>query len=453
MARIPMLVAILVLQTTSISLFLLTLGLQPLPWLVLLLVLVAGAITDWQLERLEEDRQRPWLVSVAVIVALVAVSLHVGGLGVALYALLPGSGSPLFASAYGTLLVALFAFWCGTRSRSHSPGSIAQTFSLGVFVAIVGLLLAPLINSLNEAAHVRGITLQLLVLVGSGLLAQALVRAEDENEGEQRRWSWRWLATFGVAIGAVMLIGLTVSSIFGGTAAAILELLWGGVMILLFLIMLPILFILGWLVDLLIGIFGLPTIRYPSIQTPQPPAFSENAQSLFPNASAWAFNTIAAGVALLPLVILVVLILFARRRRRAAGKDEERESLLSWETVSADLRGLLAGLRRPRARTLTGLRAAWAALTGDDPISRVRRAYLRLLIDLESRERPRPTASTPSEYAPTVRENFPNASSAVTTLTRAYERARYAARISDTDANAAEQAWSEIERESAKREP
>jgi hypothetical protein len=146
-------------------------------------------------------------------------------------------------------------------------------------------------------------------------------------------------------------------------------------------------------------------------------------------------------LALIPIAILMLAILLMRQRRRPkAGADEERETLGVLSSLGDDLRGLLRQLRNPFARPLEGLRAALAALVGEDATTRARRAYVRLLLLLEAREQRRPPPQTPAEFAPTA-ASAAGAPEAVERLTAAYERARYnPAGASPADAEAAEAA-------------
>ncbi|HWQ15949.1 MAG TPA: DUF4129 domain-containing protein, partial [Roseiflexaceae bacterium] len=160
----------------------------------------------------------------------------------------------------------------------------------------------------------------------------------------------------------------------------------------------------------------------------------------------WLALAVQVALALLPLVALLMLYLLRRRRprQRRAG-DEERVSLFSLEGVAADLRALLAGLGRRGEES--GLRAALARLRGADPVSRVRRSYIRLLLAGEARERPRAPHQTPREYEPEAAEALPAAREPIAALTAAYERARYHPEATGAaDADAAEWAWRAIER-------
>jgi hypothetical protein len=159
----------------------------------------------------------------------------------------------------------------------------------------------------------------------------------------------------------------------------------------------------------------------------------------------WLHVVFEVFLALLPVLIIVGLYLLVRQRaRRAPSRDEERESLWSWSGLVSDLRDLFAGLRRPVQDE--GLRAALARLHGDDPVSRIRRSYIRLLLAGEAHAQPRTAPQTPREYAPAVGAMLPSAAQPIATLTDAYERARYnPSATSDADADTAERAWDEID--------
>ena len=165
------------------------------------------------------------------------------------------------------------------------------------------------------------------------------------------------------------------------------------------------------------------------------------------NLPPWLVLLVQVLCGLVPVLLLLTLMLLARRRRlRRSNSDEERESLWSWGNLADDLRRLFE--RRPAAH-IPGLRELLAGLRGDDPASRIRRSYIRLLLLGEERQRPRAPQQTPREYAPVAGELRAGASGPALALTEAYERARYRpAGASPTDADAAERAWGEIERHS-----
>jgi hypothetical protein len=372
---------------------------------------------------------------------LIGARLGLGPLA-AIGALLPGQ--PQFAPAYALLLVGLYLYWRGTRLALADGAAIGALFGRGAVALVVALLLRPIFRPGVEipAAALFG---QVIAFVSLGLLGLALVHGEEEGSGG--RLSWRWLLTMGLAIGGVLLLGGLVATALGGGAAI------SAAQSLIALILLPFALVgagLAWLLyTLFAGPLGLlaDLLRRALAQLPEPPEPpQEQAGEIFtsqdPGSAITALATSATWLmALIPIVVILLAILLLRRRRQGAARlDEERESLGLAESLAGDLRDLLGRLRNPFARPLVGLRAALAALAGADPASRVRRAYLRLLIDLEPRQ-PRPPAQTPAEYA-AVAGSAAGAPAPVDALTRAYEVARY--NPAGVDAAAAEAAESAL---------
>jgi hypothetical protein len=441
--RIPTLLAIATLEATAISLPLLALGLGGIPWAQVLALILLGALATWQIEgRLPERRQRQALVAAMAALALGAAALRLGGVGELLVALAPRSEG--FVLAYGTLLEALFACWRGSRLTSYTQASVARVFTTGVLLSIVTLLLRAFAGD-DDAGRAAAITVQLLLLVGSGLLAQALAREEEENDDAPRGWSGRWLATLAGAIVAVALLGLALSALFGEQMAGVLAQAYGVLSLVVLILISPFLLLIGALLSWIISILPRsgPIAMPPILAQPSP--LDQWARGIMPEGTPpWLEFSVVWLVGLLPVALLVLLIAIARRRLRARPRDEERESLLSAQALLGDLRALLGGLAGRAGQGAVGLRGALEALRGDDPASRVRRAYIRLLMALEARERARPPAATPAEFAPEASAALPAAAPAVAALTAAYERARYGT-AGEADAERAERAWDEID--------
>jgi hypothetical protein len=442
MNRLPTLLAIATLEATAISLPLLALGMVGLPWAEVLALVLLSALATWQIEgRVAEGRQRRALVATMVALALGASALRLGGLGALLGSLAPRSER--FVLAYGVLVESLFACWRGTRLANYTQPSVARTFSLGVLLSIVALLLRAFAQD-DEAGRAAALTAQLVLLVGSGLLAQALAREEEENDDSPRGWSGRWMATLAGAIAAVALLGLAISALFGDQMGDVLAQAYAALSLVVLIVLSPFLLLIGvvvsWLLSLLPNGVQFPTL--PILAQPSP--LEELTRGLLPEGTPpWLEFSVVWLVGLLPLALLALLIALAKRRLRGGPRDEERESLLSAGEVLGDLRALLAGLAGRGARKRAGLQAALEALRGRDPASRARRAYIHMLLALEARERPRPPAATPAEFAPAASATLPAAATAVDALTAAYERARYGA-ASEADAERAEDALGQI---------
>lgn len=448
MARLLRILALAGLEAALVSLPLLALTSIDLAWGLLVGVVLIGWLADAVMLRLPPRFDRLALLVGAIVagLVLVGVGLGLGPIG-ALSALAPGAAQ--FGQAYLLLLLALYLYWRGARLATRDGVAVSTLFGRGAAVLLAALLLRPIFRPGVElpAAELFG---QVIAFVGLGLLALALAHSEEEGT---RQISWRWLLTLGLAIGGVVLLGGLAGGLLSGGAAL------GVAKALIEAILLPFAMIgaglawlfftlfagpLAWLVNMIRGLFD---------QLPEPTETAQENPGEFYSQDPGEFITTLATsftwlMALIPLIVLVVAILLLRRRARpAANADEERESLGVAQSLAGDLRDLLGRLRNPFARPLVGLRAALAALTGSDPVSRVRRAYVRLLLDLEGREHPRPPAQTPAEYAPTIAEATGGPAPAAT-LTRAYEGARYnPAGVGPAAAEAAEAALAELTRD------
>jgi hypothetical protein len=124
------------------------------------------------------------------------------------------------------------------------------------------------------------------------------------------------------------------------------------------------------------------------------------------------------------IVLVGLVLLMQRRRRKPLASDEQRVSLGLIDGLTNDLQNLLQGLRNPFVRSQQGLLSALAALSRNDPTSRVRRVYINLLLRLERERLARQPAETPHEFAQTAQQVLPQ-HNALETITGAYEQARY----------------------------
>lgn len=438
MIRLLFILVLAALEAAAVSLPLAVFGFT-WAWPLLLGIVLLGWLTDQLALRLSAVFQPPALLAGALVAAafLVRILLDANPL----LALLPGA--PRLLEAYLALLLALFVFWRGTRLDLRDSGAVRALFSQGAWLAVASLLLGALGGG-GASLSAPGIVGQVVGLVALGLLALALAHAQETAGGRLQQLSWRWLLTLVAAIGLVVALalgGLAVAG-WGETAAAAQNLLR--------LLLLPLALIGGAIAWLLYQLMVGPLLaaiqamlaRLRELQ-PQPSEQIEDAQTL--STALETIERLASSatylLALIPIAILVLAILVLRRRQRPAARpDEERESLGLFSSLGDDLRDLLRGLKNPFARQIPGLRAALAALVGADPSTRARRAYVRLLLLLEGRDRRRDPAQTPAEFVPAAAAAT-GAPEPVARLTGAYEAARYnPAGVSEAAAQAAEAA-------------
>ena len=447
MIRLLFILIVAALEATVVSLPLAALTGVGLGWPLIFSVVLLGWLSDQVTLRLHARYDRAALLVGALLAAMLLIggALGVGPLG-ALGALIPGG--PNVFQAYVLLLLALLLYWRGTRIDTRDSATVGSLFSRGAAVAVVSLLLgaisgtgAPLGSALI-LGHVVG-------LISLGLLALALAHAQEVAGGQLGGLSWRWLLTLVAAIGVVVASSVAATGLLGGGEATAVA------QNMLRLLLLPFALVGGVIAYLFITYLGEPLMGLiqailARLQGLAPPPPVEQVAAEQQGAAAMATITRLANgatflLALIPIIILVIAILVLRRRRRpAARSDEERESLGLFASLGGDLRDLLRGLRNPFARPLEGLRAALAALTANDPSTRARRAYVRLLLLLEAREQRRLPAQTPAEFAPAA-ASAAQAVAPVGRITAAYEQARYnPAGAAPAEAQAAEEALREL---------
>jgi hypothetical protein len=450
--RLVYILCLAIVEATPAALLLMLIGATG-AWGLLIFVVLAGALADrlasgW----LAVERQQPALLATGVFVAAWSIKVAIGagigllsGWGAALGALFSLAG-PNSTKAYLTLLIALYVFRRGTRLLDHDSISLRRLFAR----ASVGLLLILGIVALSAMRpndiRLTLTTVMLLTFFAVGLLSIALATASEEHDTQLSRLGWRGLLTLTGSIGLVLVLGLLFAAVFGQDAAQAVRAIIQIIAFIAALILLPFLLLLEGVFRWLAGLLNLGSLEQMLArlqqQQRQQQTLATEPLDIFPP---WVATALQIFLALLPVLLIIALYLLVRRRaRREPNRDEERESLWSWSDLRADLRDLLAGLRR--ARTEEGLRAALARLRGDDPASRIRRSYIRLLLIGEARNHPRATPQTPQEYAPDASAMLPSAAHPIAELTATYERARYyPASTTPADADTAERAWSTID--------
>jgi hypothetical protein len=429
-------------------------------WGLLIGVALVGALADWiLLRRLPPHRQPLALGGVGLLCALWLAKVQVvgdygllGDWGQALAALFSIS-HPRAGIAYLSLLTALYCFWRGTRITLQDGASIHRVFR-AVSVSLLLIVGLGLFGAGRTDPIMRSASTQVLIFFAVGLVTVALASATEDRGVGLRRLGWRGILILCGSVALVLVPGLLAGALVGSLVGQIISTVWEALALILLLMFVPLLELLFGLLEWLVNTLHLGQMFSQFVQqlqqrNQQRPALPENeALAGFP---VWVQAAIRTFFALLPILLMLGLLLLARsRQRRQNVEDEERESLWSWSGLAADLRGLLTSWRRPPSDG--GLRAALSRLRGGDPVHRIRRSYIRLLLIGETHSQPRGAQQTPREYAATASAMLPSAAEPVTALTDAYERARYyPAGATDADAEAAERAWEAIDR--AERRP
>jgi hypothetical protein len=405
-------------------------------------------VSDWAILRWAPNRQKPATFVIGSVLALWLAKGQIGGgYGLGNWNTL----TDLFAFsgraglAYVAMLTALYAFWRGLRVTEHDGVSLRNLFGRTCAVIIVMIGFAALGGALNTPI-LGPATLEVLGYFAVGLITIALASSADDNDSQMRRLDWRGLLTLVGAVALIIALGLMLAALFGEEASLALQSIWRGVALVIVLILSPLLILIGvfltWLLDAVNIDEAARLLQQRQMELSRQMQQLEGSE--LATLPPWLSILLRVFFGMLPFLIVFALILLTRRRRRhVTDRDEERESLWSWRSAADDLRNLFA---RRKTEIDQGLRGALATLRGDDPSSRVRRSYIRLLLIGERRSQPRALAQTPHEYEPAVTTLVPRAQQAIAALTRLYERARYHPNATTpADADRAEQALQAIQ--------
>lgn len=448
--RAVFLLALAVVEATPVVVLLTVLG-TPM-WPLLISVVLLGALSDWAILRWQPDKQQMLLPIAAILIALgVSKTIISGQIGPfsgwgSLVGLFLLTGTNAYAGYVG-LVGSLYAFWRGLNLRNQSVHTTRDIFlrNTAVIVAIAMLSLVTGRVALSQASMA---TAEVVIFFMVGLITIALAGAIEASDAARRRLDGRG---FLMLVGVVMLItaiGFGLASLVSDQIAQVITWLWGTVLVVVAVVFAPIFLLFAYALSWLFQWADFDGfVRQIAQLQQQMAAAGQNAQSNQSLAStpAWV-APLGQGICLaVPIVVLLLCVILLRRRAvQRDTMDETRESVFDWQGFTNDLRGLFA---RRRPAEAGGLQAALAAMRGTDPASRIRRSYIRLLLQGERREQPRASFQTPREYAPVVGGDLPPAKSQVVELTRAYEVARYHPdAATDAAANRAEQSASAIER-------
>lgn len=227
-----------------------------------------------------------------------------------------------------------------------------------------------------------------------------------------------WPKVILIVVSGILLMGFLLSLLQGGTldvvTGPLVTVLKALATVVFFVVILPIAFLFGLLVQLFFG-FLRAISGEPAEPAAEPPVAV--VQRLLQQRAAGEESALGMTllsviewtvVALLIAAALAVLALAFHRRARGRGRRDEaqRESLRGDADPAGDLGRLLLGLvpeRFKRRRPLRRFR-----LPDDDPdVVDVFRIYFGLLRLAEERGHPRPPWATPQEYRRTLEEVFP----------------------------------------------
>lgn len=447
---LPLQAALLTLTAASGS----PLGAEPISPLINAVLLLgmwsAGAILRGTPAPLAIAAAAPCFAAACALALLTSPSAYAGS-GNAAGALLAdlSGATPRVGADIGVLLVAIFIGWRGfaTGSAPPSSGSVSLRFKLGLGVLLAAIAVAALVHTPQQGPLLGALAVLLPVEVYCGLIASALARIQRERlrsgvmvaPGIEGNWLGMALGLAGVIVGGTLALSLVVSYRNVGALLArlgpigsALNALASGVGALVGLIAYA---LFNWLFQLLAAhgwrvnfpkSTSQPASRCPP-GTPIATCMGLKLNTLDPFWLHIGILVLQIGTMLAVVIIGLLLLrrLIAGRRRFAAALanvEEERESLDVSSLLGAQLRALLAGLRRPSPAR--------------DPLTpgTIRYLYRGVLRAAAGADLTRAPSETPDEFAGRAAMEVPVASGEqstmhdMTALTEAYDAARYAER-------------------------
>ena len=359
----------------------------------------------------------------------------VGGLDLAWAAHLSGtSDDGTAAGAVGSLrgallgvIVAAGLWWRGGRTASllEPLDNLETGFRVGLGV----LAVATTVEIFTDAA--LGIFPVMFLFFASGLAGLSIghLLPASRTATQERAWT-RVIA--GV-VAAVLVIGLMLSllgrSVISLLSTPVLTVLgWFGTVVF-YVIVIPLGYVVEWLIRFGIYIVGLIGAEEQEREPPQGRSLVDQMRDLQEQEGPeWAATLLQALEYLLIAVVSVVLLYimaqaFRRRYRlRQADAGGVHESVREDADPVYDLARLLFNLLPDRLRRARSHRTY--RLPEDEPgVVDVFRIYFGMLTLAEERGHPRPAAETPAEYQATLEGIFPR--EAVRRATAAFNRACY----------------------------
>jgi hypothetical protein len=414
-------------------------------------LVLLGALTTQTLGRraVSNRAARFGLVGVGVLAVLVAVRFDqypsaaglewLGSIVGALAVVIGQVSGPALAFALG-----LFLWWRGVRlgSQMASFSDVESVFKWGIGWLVSFALVMAVSTRPGLLPTITAQTTPFVVgFFFVSLLTLALGRLESlRTRTRALAVNTQWLGVLVLVAGLVVLVALVIGQLLSFdllivATRPLFDLLGQVLMLAMYVVVIPLAYLVEWLVYLLLSLLPANTNQQPP-QLLQPSDVGNRLQRLLaqeiPPEVLVALK--AAGAALVLLVaVLVVAHAASRWRRSSIDPDtsaEERDSL--WE--AGRLRRALLGLLRRLFSFGRGAKtAAGSAAHGSNGIegslvsepSSIRELYRQLLRLGASVGAPRGVATTPLEHLPSLQNSLEPADDAAQ-LTQAYIGVRYA---------------------------
>jgi hypothetical protein len=336
--------------------------------------------------------------------------------------------------------VLLYLWWRGMilgQTTSYFR-DIYRTFILGMVVLII-LIIAWQTSASSErfAAPGTDIGWYIMAFFFFGLISIAvchlyLMRSSMPREEARLTSVWRSLPIMLGVIVVVVLVGFGVASVFSPelfeSIGQAFRAIGGFLGKIIGYILVPIIYIAGWLVRLIKYILSLLSGNQGESQPFEPGEQPDWGDITPANIPPW----VTEGLKWLVVALIVALVLFVlykavsriRGRRPRDEIEEIHESLWSWKGLRDDLKGLFKNLFKKKE-------AAPAAYRFDEDVKGemdIREIYRHLQWEGKRSGIPRRRHETASEYASQLERGVPDSTAPVDDITRMYENVRYGER-------------------------
>ena len=388
------------------------------------------------------------LVGLGVLAVLLAVRLDQypggaawngwGSIAAALAAVLGQASGPALAFALG-----LFLWWRGVRlgSQMASFSDVESVFRWGIGALVSFALLMAISTRPDLLPTIEAQTTPFVVgFFFVSLLTLALGRLESlRTRTRALAVNTQWLGVLIFVAGLVVLVALVIGQLLSFdllivATRPLFDLLGQILLLAVYLIVIPLAYVVEWLVYLLLSLLPAAPNQQPP-QLLQPGEIDNRLQNLFASGGfrpSCSSALKAAGAALLLVAALLVVARAASRWRRSSvdadATEEERDSL--WEPGRLR-RALLALWRKlfrrgaPASEQPATLATRVLERSASGELSSIRELYRQLLRLGESVGAPRAADTTPLEHLPSLQDSLEPADDAAN-LTQAYVRVRYA---------------------------
>ena len=418
------------------------------PSTIFLLVLL-GALTTQVLGRRARTSQaaRTAVAALALVAAVAAARIDQYPSSGVVDWFLPLATS--LATAIGHLTapvlafaLALYLWWRGVRlgSQTASFTEVEGAFRWGIARLVVFGLVIALSTRPSELPSVEARTTAPVVgFFFFSLLTLALGRLESlRTRTRTLSINTQWFGVLVLIAAVVVLFALFIGQLVSFdlllvATRPLFDLLGGVLLLLIYLIVIPVAYVIEWLVYLVLSLVRADSSRQPP-EAPQPTDIDNLLRRFFseqvPPELLVALKVTGA-VLLIGIAVLVVARSLSRWRPSGADADatnEERDSLWDAQRIRALL---LAWLRRVLRRDRRSVSAAAASSSPTTnavsaaTLSSVRQLYAHLLRLGETAGARRAAATTPLEHMPALSRTL-EPQQPVTELTAAYLTARYA---------------------------